>query len=204
MPFQEVPATVQIRLEGVMDRQQTINNLYFRQITGTISPLTVNTLLVNVKSWWVLNIVPLLSEDFSGVRAQATDLSEELGIVAEVDATSTGGVASESAPNNVAACVSFRTGIRGRSFRGRNYVSGIPNSVITLNSLDPTFVGDLLTPYGELVGPDAIASGWQWVIVSRFSGGLPRGVGITTFVDSVTVVGNFVRSMRSREIGHGS
>lgn len=204
MPFQEVPATVQLRLEGRIDNQQTINDLYFRKISGVVDFVSMSALAGSMIGWWSTNFTPLVSEDWSTVRIQAVDLRTADGIVFELPFVASGGVAVESAPNNVAACVSIRTGVRGRSARGRNYVAGVPNSEITLNTLSTTFINDLVGAYNMLDGPDEVELGWQWVVVSRFSGGLVRPTGVTFFVTSATMVGNVVRSMRSRLVGHGS
>ena len=110
----------------------------------------------------------------------------------------------ESAPNNVAATVSLRTAQRGRSGHGRNFVPGIPNSVITLNALDADFINNLLAAYFELVGAGSFVAGWQLVVLSRQTGGLLRANGIGIPVTNVEMVTNTVRSMRSREVGHGA
>lgn len=203
MPFQEVPATVQLRFEGRMDNQVTINDLYFRKISGVVDFPSVASLVGAAIAWWNPSIIALLSEDWSSVRVQAIDLTAADGIVFELPYIQSGAVPSESAPNNVAACVSIRSGVRGRSARGRNYVAGVPNAQITLNTLSTDFIDNLLGGYQALIGPDALDTGWQWVIVSRFTGGLARPTGVTFLVTSATMVGNVVRSMRSREVGHG-
>lgn len=204
MPFVAVPNTALVRLQGTVDRQMTINDLYFEISGGGITPVNLNTLAVTVEDWWSLNIANLLSEDWTTVRVVAVDLSSETGPTAEVPSSEPGGVAGEAAPNNVAACVSFRTASRGRSARGRNFVPGIPNSLITLNTLDAAFITNLTSSYQLLVGPGTFIPGWEWVVVSRFALGVERVTPINFPVTSATMVGNSVRSMRSREIGHGA
>jgi len=204
MPFQPVANVAQLRLEGTVDRQQTINDIYF-EISGTgITLLNLFPLLANVSDWWQTQVVPQLSNNFSSVRVTATDLTTISGPSIEQATAAVGGVAVEAAPNNVAACVSFRTASRGRSFRGRNFVPGIPNSLITLNTLDSAFISALLDAYTLLVGAGTFLPGWQWVVVSRQNAGVVRPSGLAIPVVSVTMVGNSVRSMRTREIGHGS
>lgn len=204
MPFIPVPDVAQVRLEGVMDNQLTLNDLYFEISGGGINAAGLDNLCTNVADWWTLNVVNILSDDFASVRVTAIDLSSQTGALGSAPAAATGGVAIEAVPNNVAACVSFRTDQRGRSGRGRNYVPGIPGSQVALNTLDPGFITGLVGAYNLLIGAGTFVPGWQWVIASRYTGGLPRVSGIAIPVTSVLMVGNSVRSMRSREIGHGA
>jgi hypothetical protein len=90
-------------------------------------------------------------------------------------------------------------------------VPGLPSSLVTLNTLDSTFLANLVTTYNQLKGAGTFSPGWQMVVVSRFSGvnpttgkPIPRTTGIATPVTSIISVTNKVRSMRSREIGHGA
>jgi hypothetical protein len=203
MPFQAAPSILQTTIEGRADNQLTINDLFWFS-SGAISPVVVNSLLLALSNWVDTTLTPLLSRDWSATRVRAVDLSSPVGLGMEIATPFVGGVDVEAAPNNVAACVSFRTAQRGRSGRGRNFVPGIPNSVITLNTLDPAFIGDITNAYGVFPGAGVFVAGWQWVVLSRQTAGALRANGIGIPITSATMVGNSVRSMRSREIGHGA
>jgi hypothetical protein len=203
MPFQPAPSILQTTLEGRMDNQLTINDLFWFS-SGAITPSTVNSLLTGLSNWLDTTLSPLLSRDMTYTRIRAVDLGSPIGLAQEMATPFVGGVDVEAAPNNVAACVSLRTAQRGRSGRGRNFLPGIPNSVITLNTLDATFINNLVGAYIALPGAGVFVAGWQLVVLSRVTGGVPRAAGIGIPVTDVTMVGNSVRSMRSREIGHGA
>lgn len=203
MPFIPVAQTVLAVIEGVMDNQLTINTLHF-QNSGAVSIAGMNSLATSLTAWVNGSLAPLLSDDWSSTRVVLTDLDTLTGPRIERAIVAAGGVAGEANPNNVAACVSLRTDQRGRSARGRNYVPGIPGSVVTLNTLDSAFIGDLVAAYSELVGAGTFLAGWQLVIVSYITEGSPRAAGLAIPVTSVTMVGSVVRSMRSREVGHGA
>ena len=204
MPFQAVPDVAQCQLMGVVDSQLTINDLYFEISGGGITPVNLGLLANAVALWFSGSLAPLLSEDWSATRVVATDLGSPTGARRENPAITPGGITGEAAPNNVAAVVSLRTDQRGRSGRGRNFVPAIPNSVITLNTLDDTYISDLTSAYFALVGPGTFIPGWQLVIVSRVSAGVVRPTGIAIPVTDTLMTSNSVRSMRSREIGHGA
>ena len=204
MVFQAVPNVAQCQIMGRVDGQLTINDLYFAITGGGITITNLHDLVLAVEDWVGTTLAPILSDDWTCERVVAVDLSNDVGARFDLASGAVGGVAGEANPNNVAACISFRTGLRGRSFRGRNYVPGIPGSVVTLNTMDPTFINDLELAYTALVGPGTFLAGWEFVVVSRVTGGVVRDTGIATPVTFVVVVGNAVRSMRSREVGHGA
>lgn len=201
--YQPVTAVVQCQLFGRVDGQVTINDLYF-QAAGAITPLGVTTLVDAVAGWFGGSLAPLLSDDWATERVIGTDLTTATGFRIDEAAVTIGGVTGEANPNNVAAVVSLRTAQRGRSARGRNFVPAIPGAAVTLNTIDPAFIADLLTAYTELVGAGTFVAGWELVVVSRVTGGLARATGLAIPVTNVVMVTNTVRSMRSREVGHGS
>lgn len=204
MAFIPVPDVALVQLEGRVDGQVTINDLYFEVSGGGITPVNLGTLAVAVGIWWAENVIPALSEDWQGIRVIATDQGSTTGPRVEQQVGVPGGVGGEAAPNNVAACVSFRTAQRGRSARGRNYIPAVPNSLIVLNTLDITFTTQMTDAYNDLVGPGGLIAGWQWVIASRYTLGAPRVTGVAIPVVSATFTTPYVRSMRSREVGHGA
>jgi len=204
MAFQAVPDVAQCVIEGRQDGQQVLNDLFFQISGGGITPTNIADLAEAVDSWAGGNLTPNLSNDYSYLRTVAVDLTSATGPTATATSPVTGGIASEAAPNNVAACVFFRTASRGRSGRGRNFVAGVSNSAVTLNTLSSPFMDDILTAYRLLIGPGTFLAGWQWVVVSRVTAGAPRPTGIAIPIVDVLFTTPFVRSMRSREIGHGS
>ncbi len=204
MPFQPAPNIAQVQIVGSVDGCVTINNLFFEISGGGITDVNLLGLALTVSNWAGSQLAPSLSEDWSLQRVIATDLTTATGPRVEVPNILPGGVAGEAAPNNVAACVSFRTAARGRSYRGRNYVPGIPNSVITLNAMGPTFIADLTSAYSQMIGPGVFLPGWEWGVLSRYEAGVPRAAGILTPIITATVTSGYVRSMRSRSVGHGA
>lgn len=210
MAFIPVPDVAHVRLEGVVDGQQTINDLDFR-LSGGIVLATLQSLVTNLGDWFTLSFAPVVSEAWSTVAIHARDVSAEFSFVVDVAPTPTaGGVSGEPAPNNVAACISFRTGTAGRSFRGRNYIPAIPNSLVDVNTLDPAFMSSAQNAYA-LLGPGggALPAGWEWVVVSKFSGvdtdgkAIPRATGISTAVTNILFTNSIVDSQRRRLPGRG-
>jgi len=126
---------------------------------------------------------------------------------AEVDNTVsvgvTGGDPGASMPGNVALAVSFRTGLAGRSNRGRNYIPGVPRPWVAGNTVAGVWAGYLTTAYDSLI-TELVASEFTWVVVSRFTAGAVRALGVTNPIINSLVTDLAVDSMRRRLQGRGS
>lgn len=212
MAFVPVADTAHVLIRGSDVGNAAYNDLYFTQAGGW-SPLNLTDVATAIRDWWEASVLPSLSDQYTLIDVVATDISTQFGFQATVSSGGVGGVATEQAPNAIAACISFRTGIRGRSFRGRNYIPAIPNAAIDVNILDAGFLTVMQTSYAELLPGGGIFPGGVplWVVVSRFSGvdpvthdPIPRVAGITTQIVSVGFSDNIVDSMDTRKPGRGS
>jgi len=209
MAFVPGATVVQVKLEGRVDNCQTINDLYFSLPGGYILS-DIESLVTNLQGWMELSLGSLLSEDWSGVAVHARALNAPSSYVVDRANIFTGGVTGEAAPNNVAGCISFRTGFGGRSMRGRNYVPGLPNSVVTLNTMSEEFMTNVAGAYNLMVvGGGALPGGWIWGVFSQYSGvdisgnPIPRVAGVFTEIQNALFVDPTVDSMRSRLPGRG-
>jgi len=204
MAFQPVPDVAQVRLEGRQDGQLTLNNLYFNVSGGGITPTNLATLALQVAVWWEEQMMPNISQDFTAVGVTAFDLGAPDGAIVTQPVNIPGSIASEANANNVAACISIRTASRGRSGRGRNYICGVPNSMVVLNTLASPWMEVVVEAYLAMVGAGTFAPGWQWVIVNRQLDGVVLPSGAYRVVTGAYFTAPYVRSMRSREVGHGA
>jgi len=187
-----------------LDDQIVQNTLYFELPAGAPSALQLADLATGVGDYWGLNMLPLQAAELTLEFVSARDLTFVDGLVAEsISGQGPGGNANGFEPANVAACIKFITGRAGRSFRGRNYFGGIPTDVITGNHFVGGFLVSLAAAYAGMVGLGTLAAGWQWVVVSRFSGGLPRAEGIKTVVTDAFSTDDVADSQRRRLPGRG-
>jgi hypothetical protein len=156
-------------------------------------------LAAQVASSWTANLMPELNISYTLREIFAFDLSVQSGAQA-TDTTvlgQAGGVNQAGMPGNVAFCVSKRTGLRGRSFRGRTYFVGLSEPDVASNILDATRAGNLVDGL-EAFRSDLISAGFQMVIVSRASNGAPRVTAVSTPVVAVLAVDNRVDTQRRR------
>jgi len=205
MPFIPVPETVMVEVRMRLNLQSIEQTLYFQKGGGWDSA-SATTLANDILLWWTTYYRVEISDDVTLVEIVVTDLDVVDSFQVTVPAPSpapTGSNGDGAAPNNVAICISFRTDRRGRSYRGRNYVSGIPTNLILNSVVLPDFTDAILSAYQTL--PFATtSSGGTWVIASRRNGGVARVIGVTTPVTSVVLVDSVVDSQRRRLPGRGT
>ena len=212
MPFVPVPNTVEVEVIYEMDNQIVENTLYYERTTS-VDLESINDLLTAINTTIQASLLPFLGNTIKLIRLVGTllDAADSLAAVLAVSPPVAGGAAGEAAPNNVSITMSLRTANRGRSFRGRNYIPGIPRDLIDENEVGSGSVAAYEDAYSALM--DAGADfGFQQVVVSRYSGftivdgkkkPTPRTTGITTPVTSAFVVDSTVDSQRRRLPGRG-
>lgn len=184
--------------------QQIENTLYFRySAEPTIEQL--EALGDDLIDWWDLQYRQALSADLSLREVQVTALesSTASSVARTPDIPLVGLDGASGSPGNVALAVSFRTVNRGRSFRGRNFVSGIPNDQIAGNTIQPAVIEAVQGAYVDLLDRHNTIGEGQWVVVSRFTDGAPRTEGVATTITSVSIVDPLVDSQRRRLTGRG-
>lgn len=211
MPFVPVANTVLVEIRLTANGQQCENTLWFENATDPV----VGDLIVlgsTLQSWWTTSVAPLVSSDVQLreilCTSQTTASSPQYSTVPAIPefGTSTANIV----PNNVTMSVSFRTALRGRSFRGRNYIVGMTEDQVAGNSFVAGVTALWQAAYEDIL--TAIGStDFTWVVVSRFSGvdpvtgdPIPRAAGVTTPIGTVLVVDSFVDSARRRLTGRGN
>jgi len=203
-PYVPVADTVMVELRQRLFGERIENTLYFRK-TGGFSVANMTGLLNDLLVWWNTYLAPHVSLDLTLKELVCTDLSTQTGPVVQQAAPTpnpAGDVAVPSMPGNVALCVSLKTNNRGRSYRGRNFVAGIPTNAVLGNTVLSGTVNGIEGAYSTI--PFAVTtSAWDWVVVSRITAGAPRVAGVATPVSAVTVIDSNIDSMRRRLAGRG-
>lgn len=203
-PFIPVANVLQANVRFSLDGQQIENVLNFAYPAGDFSDSADVVWGILDINWWDA-LRETLSTDIVNVETYMVDLTSASGPTATYIAFSNpaGEVPVGAIPNNSALCVTHRTLARGRSFRGRSYISALPESIVT---------GSRVAGGNALVVSDAFnamrvaasAAGTPFVIVSRYSGGLPRVAGVATPVSVSLVIDNVLDSQRRRLPGRGT
>lgn len=211
MAFVPVANTVMAELRYTWDTEPVENTLYF---LGDDPPDATNMLALGnaIITWWGVSMQSSIADVVEFREVYLTDLTTNTGpaITANLGLPLLGSANNEPVPSNVAPCISFRTANRGRSFRGRNYLIGLPGDSVDGNTLSSTYTTDMVAAYGDLQAL-VVSVGYTWVVVSRYSGftivagkkvPTPRAAGIATPVTSVLFTDNIVDSQRGRLPNH--
>lgn len=204
MAFIPIPDCALVRLVAHWDGQEVINTTYWHK-SGGWDATSLGSLAAQFLGWATLSWAPIVHTTVVVDFIQSVDQSVDSGAQAIVAPGTTlhGGVGGTPLSNNVSYCVSFRTGLTGRSNRGRNYIPGISQAnLITPNRIDATYRAAVVSAYQDLLPGGSVTIG-DWVVASRFHNKLPRTTGVTTPITSVITVDDILDSQRRRLPGRG-
>lgn len=181
-----IPAlnTIRVTLELNSNGQIVVNVIYLRKGTPVLAIDLVN-IAAQLKSWFTTYMKPHLGNSIALQRIILRDMTTESGIVLESIASPfiVGALAEEPLPNNCALVTTFKTGIAGRSTRGRVYNAGFTENQIGGDSLTSVPVVGMVTAWTQLnsfVAPSSVVH----VVASFHSLGAPRVGALTTPVTS--------------------
>lgn len=195
-----VPRCAEVRIQYNVNGQDCNNILHFTKVSGAPYNLAALSGLAGaVADAWHTDILGLLSNQVAMGAVTATDISVDGGLQA-VDtshAGDNGGITSPALPGSVAFVVKFLTGRTGRSFRGRNFVSGWGEEAVTGNLISVTRANQAVDGYVSIRNA-ATADLWDWVIVSRVLNGVTLVPPATIAVTDITYTDLTVDTMRSR------
>jgi len=204
MPFVPAPNVVECHIRQTYLGQQIENILYFR-LEDNPTPVSMLNLASNLATWFTTGPRSRMSSSLFLREVYAVDLTTETSETATFSVTNDPGGpdATDPLPGSVALCVSFRTSGRGRSSRGRNYLSGWGQDAVSGNAFSPTLASATAEDYEELIGGGPFELPAEWVIVSRISEGLPRASALIQPVTAVVLTDINVDSQRRRLAGRG-
>jgi hypothetical protein len=200
MAFVAVPACIKMEFFYTMNGQPAMNRIH---ISTTESEPTEATCLAFAQAgvaWWAGNVPALVAPTFSLREVHTVSLAAQnapQAVVSEgLPIVGTNGGAS--LPNNVAIAISLRTGLTGRSARGRWFWGGLTETQVVANEVDGGVLVSIVSAIDNLLS--AITDeGGEPVIVSYVSGGAPRGGGPVKFIiTDALAVDAIVDSQRGR------
>lgn len=156
------------------------NTLYF---TGSLewSATELTSLCNDVSDWWEARIKPSVSTALTMVKQIGTNLTTQSSPSVESfqNAGVTGDQTSPAMPGNAALVVKFSTELRGRNFRGRNYVCGLVEGLVTGNAVSSAVTDAIVAGY-QAIPTDVQANFAEHVVVSREFLKAPRLTAVIT------------------------
>lgn len=206
MPF--VPAPNIVMVEWRCTRlSQKIENRLMVNFLGVPEPADMSSLAVEMWDWWETDHSLNLSQTVLLNEVVMTYMGAADGpqVTYAPDATTTGALVSIDLPNECSFCVSLRSGLRGRSARGRWYTLSVVNDQM----LDPNFLTSAAANafVADLNALRTIinTAGYIPTIVSYRSGGVPRPGGPVYYAfENAIATDTGIDSMRRRKPGVGT
>jgi hypothetical protein len=212
MAFVPVANVAAIQIVGEIDKQETVNDLYFVSTAPPISQASLQVLVSTIGAWVISQLAPQLNEGWSGDFVRGRDLTSQFSFIASSAlGGAPGGISGEPAPNNVTSNITFGTSLAGRNNHGSNRIPALTNSLIDVNTIDGGWQNAVATAYALLIAPSTtLPGGWTWVVVSRFSGTdtvtgkpIPRVAGVFHEIFSCYFTDQIVDSQKTRLPKHG-
>jgi len=199
MAFQSVPDTAEAVVKFLLN-SVNFTNTYYAKRAGGYTEAQLGELAVAVDAWVEASIRPELGADTTYVQTTVRGLENIVDFeVIEAGGSGIGGVAVQALPVNLAFCVKRETGQTGRSARGRVYLAGFGLTYLAANEnfWDSTDMADVITALNALRG-EMLSASWTEVVVSRWTNGIKRPVGVTYEVTQYVPVDYRVDSRRDR------
>jgi len=195
MPFVPIPNALKITVKGTL-YGQLVENVW-TALCAEDPEITVLMDAANAMADSYPAILVPLSSSLTITEFTARYLGDPAGPEYTVVPSSplAGGSLNPGLPGNVTLCVSLRTALAGRRFRGRKYFSGLVESSVVGNEVDAGVVATIVAGVNGVIGAMQDAA-IPLTIVSY------AGLTNTTVVNAVCV-DNFVDSQRRRLTGRG-
>lgn len=147
---------------------------------------------------WASEVMPLMSSALALLRVQVYDMTSESAPVAIQTSTPVLGTSTaDPVPPHTAMVVTLRTAGRGRSARGRLFISGFSEASIDGGEF-PQAVRDTVVEAIENVHAAAAVEGWTAVIAQQWAEGSQLSQGFTRDITAVEVRNGIPGTMRRR------
>jgi hypothetical protein len=203
MAFIPWPNGVQLCFDFTTGAQNWQFCLALRKSSGAPTPTDLSDLSATGEAWFTSHLDALMGTDVTLRQVRATDMTSQ-GAPQDIETSGLAGTAGNtSMTNNVARVVSHRTAKRGRSYRGRSYLSGVPKGLDTsATSFTTGHATDLVNAFTSLQSTlDTI--GFDIVVASTQHNGAVTNPAELNEVIAFVVDTNF-DSQRNRLAGRGT
>lgn len=203
MAFIPVPNGMSLCFDMVTDGQNWQFCLTARKVAGAPTAADLTAVAGLMGSWWTNTMKPLLTAQAVLRQVRVTDLTVQGGPQEIVTKNEAGTGAGSSAPLGTPIVVSLRTAKRGRSYRGRSYISGFSNGTFTDSvNVTSTMANNLASALATFV-TTLIAQGFPAVIASRQHNGAVTNPAQTNDITAL-IADTHVDSQRRRLFGRGT
>jgi len=204
VPFQSAPFCAEAVINATISGVPLANVLNFRRLSG-YDQAHIDDLATAIDIAVGADYLPILASAVSYSHVLVRGLESVIDLTSSASASAgSGAVGGATMPNNVSLVATLRTGFTGRSARGRFYAMPMSSSSLaSQNTLDGA-IGSGLESFLEACVVAGASTGWEMIVLSRYTLGAKRSVAIGTPVTDIEIRNLLVDSQRRRLAGRGS
>lgn len=196
MPFLPVPDGALAVVSYVKGTESFSNSFWFRFPDFTYTDQEALAAVMDAE--WATRWRNNAHSACSYVHTTVYDMRSEAAPIVVANANQGPGVGTgEVLPINVALVVSLYTGARGKTGRGRHYLSGFSEGHLANGNFTASLKATVLSWYASwraLVD----ATNWAWCVCSKYEGGVPRAEGLLRVVTDYQIRSLIPGSQRRR------
>lgn len=204
MPFVPAPNVVELQFRCTFDGEQTMNRVHVH-VGGPPTQAICQALATAGLTWWTGNVTAITGATLAlrEVYCKGVDNLNSFEATASPPAPVPGTQVGDTLPNNCSLAVSLRSGLTGRSARGRWFWQGLTEAQVTASRVIAGTVASIDAAITNLRSA-IVTLGHELIIVSYRANGIPRPGGPVYFsVINVIVVDSVIDSQRRRLPGRG-
>lgn len=187
MPFIPADETARIAITYTNNLGNTAVNVI--HVMTDEAPITLSVLggmADVVENWLASDWADVAGQNWTATNLDLRDLTTATGPVLAREVTEAGVLTAENLPSQVTIAISLRTGVAGRSGRGRLYHVGLVESQVTGDYINGAALTALQTAYNNLRLALEAAS-YFWIVASFYTNGAPRVSAQRRAIQSVTL-----------------
>lgn len=186
MTFQPVTDGVECVLNQTYLGNPVANVLHFKKRTVEINGVSLQALAIALFSAIYANMKGLMADTWTLDSIQCTDIRTSTGAqILYPSPQSCAGNQGAGLPGSVAGVISLKTALRGRSYRGRVYMTALAESLVTGNTILSSWTSGMVTFWAGIIVSEALP--FDLAVCSRWENGVKRATGIVTPVASIEV-----------------
>lgn len=180
-----------------------MNRLVFKFASDYDSAAIV-ALAAAVQAVVVTDYIPICGNDVGFINTHVRGLENLIDLEAtNGTGASTGSASGANLPANASLCVTLHTGHTGRSARGRFYAfPTVIGSTVSSDSYTGAYAIAVETLLVDIFAA-AVGASWTPVVLSRFTAGAVRSVGVGFPITTAIARNTLIDSQRNRlQVGH--
>jgi len=203
-PHDFIPAaeTAKVEMRYTWDDQHVENVLHFTK-EGGWDGTSLAVLAQNVAEGWLAELQGMQAPTVTLREIYVRDMEVEAGAEATFPVGTPGNAEGVALPNNVSLALSFRTGLSGRSNRGRIFWIGLLEGQVIDNTVQPTPLAAIVLGFRDFIEYVETETEASLVVVSYCSENVWRTNAQVTPVTTILVTDPTIDSMRRRLPGRG-